>query len=66
MFEKTPGLASIMGVVLAGGLGSRLRPVVKDRPKVLAEVGDRPFPAHILDQLDQAGMREVVLCTTPF
>lgn len=52
-----------MGVVLVGGLGSRLHPVVKDRPKVLAEVGGRPFLAYILDQLDQAGMREVVLCT---
>lgn len=53
----------MVAVVLAGGLGSRLRPVVMDRPKVLAEVGGRPFLAYILDQLDQAGMREVVLCT---
>lgn len=53
----------MMGVVLAGGLGSRLRRVVTDRPKVLADVGGRPFLAYILDQLDRAGMREVVLCT---
>jgi len=63
MSEETPGLASIVGVVLAGGLGSRLRPVVQDRPKVLADVGGRPFLAYILDQLDQAGIREAVLCT---
>jgi D-glycero-alpha-D-manno-heptose 1-phosphate guanylyltransferase len=63
MSEKMTGLESVMGVVLAGGLGSRLRPVVMDRPKVLAEVGGRPFLAYILDQLDHAGMREVVLCT---
>jgi D-glycero-alpha-D-manno-heptose 1-phosphate guanylyltransferase len=63
MSEAMPELESITGVVLAGGLGSRLRPVVKDRPKVLAEVGGRPFLAYILDQLNQAGMREVVLCT---
>lgn len=50
-------------MVLAGGLGSRLRPVVVDRPKVLAEVRGRPFLTYILDQLDQAGLREVVLCT---
>lgn len=53
----------MVAVVLAGGLGSRLRPVVGDRPKVLAEVGGRPFLAYILDQLDQAGVREAVLCT---
>jgi D-glycero-alpha-D-manno-heptose 1-phosphate guanylyltransferase len=63
MSEKKSGLAFITGVVLAGGLGTRLRPVVKDVPKVLAEVGGRPFLTYILDQLDQAGMREVVLCT---
>jgi NDP-sugar pyrophosphorylase family protein len=63
MSEKIPGLESMGAAVLAGGLGSRLRPVVMDRPKVLAEVGGRPFLAYILDQLDQAGVREVVLCT---
>lgn len=63
MSEEIPGLASIMGVVLVGGLGTRLRPVIQDRPKVLAEVKGRPFLTYILDQLDQAGMREVVLCT---
>lgn len=63
MSEKKPGLESMVAVVLAGGVGSRLRPVVMDRPKVLAEVGGRPFLAYLLDQLDQAGMREAVLCT---
>jgi len=49
--------------VLAGGLGTRLRPAVGDRPKVLAPVAGRPFVAHLLDRLDAAGVRRVVLLT---
>jgi NDP-sugar pyrophosphorylase family protein len=51
-------------VVLAGGLGTRLRPAVADRPKVLAEVCGRPFLFHLLDDLEAAGARMVVLCTS--
>jgi D-glycero-alpha-D-manno-heptose 1-phosphate guanylyltransferase len=50
-------------VVLAGGLGTRLRPVVSDRPKILASVGGRPFVTRLLDQLAAAGINTVVLCT---
>jgi NDP-sugar pyrophosphorylase family protein len=49
--------------ILAGGLGSRLRPVVADRPKVLAQVGGRPYLTYLLDRLADAGLREVVLLT---
>jgi D-glycero-alpha-D-manno-heptose 1-phosphate guanylyltransferase len=48
-------------VVLCGGLGTRLRPVVSDRPKVLAEVAGRPFLGWLLDHLRREGAREVVL-----
>ncbi len=50
-------------VILAGGLGTRLKPVIPDKPKVLAEVLNRPFLTYILDQVSSAGFREVVLCT---
>ena len=56
-------MSRLTGVILAGGLGSRLRACVADRPKVLAEVRGRPFLTYILDQLAQAGIRQVVLCT---
>ena len=51
-------------VVLAGGLGTRLREAVADRPKVLAEVCGRPFLFHVLDQLAGAGARQAVLCVS--
>jgi NDP-sugar pyrophosphorylase family protein len=56
-------LAHATAVILAGGLGTRLRSVVADRPKVLAEVEGRPFVTHLLDQLADARCRRVVLCT---
>jgi NDP-sugar pyrophosphorylase family protein len=49
--------------ILAGGLGTRLRSVVADRPKVLAPVGGRPFLSYLLDQLAAAAIRKVVLLT---
>lgn len=57
----TDTLDGVTAAILAGGLGTRLRPVVADRPKVLAPVAGRPFLAHLLDQLAGAGCRETVL-----
>lgn len=56
-------LADTTALVLSGGLGTRLRSVVSDRPKVLALVAGRPYLAHLLDKLADAGLRRVVLCT---
>jgi D-glycero-alpha-D-manno-heptose 1-phosphate guanylyltransferase len=56
-------LSEITAVILAGGLGTRLRPAVSDKPKVLAEIHGRGFLIFILDQLVAAGTRRVVLCT---
>jgi D-glycero-alpha-D-manno-heptose 1-phosphate guanylyltransferase len=48
-------------IVLAGGLGTRLREVVPHMPKPLALVAGRPFLAWILDQLVEAGIARVIL-----
>ena len=48
-------------IVLVGGLGTRLRPVVGELPKPLAPVGGRPFLAWVLDRLAGARVRRVVL-----
>ena len=53
----------LTAAILAGGLGTRLRGVIADRPKVLAPVGGRPFLALLLDQLADAGIRKVVFLT---
>jgi D-glycero-alpha-D-manno-heptose 1-phosphate guanylyltransferase len=56
-------LSDLTAVVLAGGLGIRLRPVIADGPKVLASVNGRPFLAYLLDQLAAIQISRVVLCT---
>jgi NDP-sugar pyrophosphorylase family protein len=55
--------SDITAVLLAGGLGTRLRSVVSDRPKILANICNRPFATFLLEQLMLAGIRDVVLCT---
>lgn len=57
------GSSQTTAVIFAGGLGTRLRAAVSDRPKVLAEVLGRPFLAYLLDQVAAAGVRRVVLST---
>jgi NDP-sugar pyrophosphorylase family protein len=44
-------------------MGTRLRSVVADRPKVLALVAGRPFLTYLLDQVERIGIRRVVLST---
>ena len=63
MATPTTGLSGLTVAVLAGGLGTRLRSVVADRPKVLAEIHGRPFLGYLLDQLAAAGCRCLILCT---
>ena len=48
-------------IVLAGGLGTRLRSVVTDLPKPMAPVCNKPFLHYILAQLQHAGITHVVL-----
>jgi mannose-1-phosphate guanylyltransferase len=47
-------------VILAGGEGTRLRPLTLSTPKPVVPVVDRPFLRHQLDLLARAGVREVV------
>jgi NDP-sugar pyrophosphorylase family protein len=49
-------------VILAGGLGTRLRPYTTVIPKPLVPVGDRPVLEHILRSLHAAGVRRIDLC----
>lgn len=48
-------------MVLAAGLGTRMRPLTDDRPKALVEVGGRPLIDHMLGRLAEAGVRRAVV-----
>jgi NDP-sugar pyrophosphorylase family protein len=50
-------------VILAGGLGSRLRSEVGQTQKIMADVGGRPFLDIILDHLVRQGFKRIILCT---
>jgi NDP-sugar pyrophosphorylase family protein len=56
-------LSEVTAAILAGGIGSRLRPAVSDRPKVLAPVRGRPYLTYLLDRLANVPVRKVVLLT---
>jgi len=48
-------------IVLAGGFGTRLQPVLPDVPKSMAVVNGRPFLEYLLDYLIAQGIQRVVL-----
>jgi MurNAc alpha-1-phosphate uridylyltransferase len=48
-------------MVLAAGLGTRMRPLTNDRPKALVELGGRALIDHVLDRLADAGVERAVV-----
>lgn len=48
-------------IVLVGGLGTRLRTCIKDVPKPMALVKEKPFLNIVLSQLRQSGFKKIVL-----
>lgn len=53
--------APTTAMVLAAGLGTRMRPLTDDRPKALVEVGGRALVDHVLDRLAGAGVTDAVV-----
>ncbi|HED6149575.1 TPA: nucleotidyltransferase family protein [Campylobacter coli] len=51
----------MQAIVLAGGLGTRLRSVVQDLPKPMAPINGKPFLAFVLEHLKKQGITEIIL-----
>ena len=52
-------------MVLAAGLGTRLRPLTNDAPKALVELNGRTLLEITLERLKSFGIREVIIATNP-
>jgi N-acetyl-alpha-D-muramate 1-phosphate uridylyltransferase len=48
-------------MILAAGLGQRMRPLTERMPKPLVSVAGRPLLDHVLDKLGDAGVREAIV-----
>src|SRR5580692_1271171 len=53
----------VSAVVMAGGLGTRLRPLTNETPKPMLQLGDKPVAEHIIDKLKKNGIRQVYMAT---
>jgi NDP-sugar pyrophosphorylase family protein len=51
----------VKALILAAGLGTRMRPLTEEMPKCLLPVGGRPLIAHLLELLERHGIREVFI-----
>ncbi len=50
----------MQAILLAGGLGTRLRSVVNDRPKPMALIEGKPFMEYVVHELSKQGIKEII------
>ena len=60
--HHAPDIRAMKVVILAGGLGTRLREETEYRPKPMVEIGGRPILWHIMKIYAAHGCREFVVC----
>lgn len=56
------GISGVDALILCGGLGTRLRPLISDRPKSLVPLGGKPLLDILVDELLRQGCRRIIFC----
>ena len=51
-------------VILAGGLGTRLRPLTISKPKPMLPVGEKPILEHLIEWTKKGGVKSIVICVS--
>ena len=57
-------MISVKAVILAGGLGTRLRPLTLKTPKPMLPLGKKPILEHLVDWNKKNGVKSIVLCVS--
>jgi glucose-1-phosphate thymidylyltransferase len=52
---------NVKGLILHGGLGTRLRPLTFSGPKQLIPIANRPVSQYVLEDLVSCGVRDVAI-----
>lgn len=47
--------------ILSAGLGTRLRPLTNDKPKVMVKIGDKPVLEHLVNLCARHGFKEIII-----
>lgn len=63
LLNDQPSSLSVSAVVMAGGYGSRLRPLTNEIPKPMLPLGDKPLVEHTIDSLRKYGIQHVYMAT---
>ncbi|PZV28108.1 MAG: nucleotidyltransferase [Snowella sp.] len=63
MRSRLESLDNIIAVVLAGGFGTRIKHLLPDVPKPMAEVAEKPFLGWVLTYLQRQGIQKALLST---
>jgi mannose-1-phosphate guanylyltransferase len=54
----------VKAVILAGGLGTRLRPLTNNKPKPMLPIGEKPILEHLINWTKKNGVKSIVLCVS--
>ncbi|MBX0578367.1 nucleotidyltransferase family protein [Campylobacter jejuni] len=54
----------MQAIILCGGLGTRLKSVIKDIPKPMAPINNKPFLEFIFEYLKKQGIKEIILAVS--